>query len=120
MRETTDTNNNFPDKNIPDGTYTFKVLSATKKFSKKDNPFYVWKLERDGIACEQVLMPNMMGGLLRAIGCTETAPGKFDWDNEAVDGKTFVATVSHEPDKKDLNIMRQKMGDFKADESVPF
>ncbi len=121
MREEIDTNSSYPDRDIPDGTYTFKVLSIDKKFGgpKKDKPFYVWNLRYEGIDAEQVLMPNLMGDLLKILGCTETSPGKFDWDREALEGKEFDATVSHAPDKKGK--MRQNMGDFKASSAdVPF
>lgn len=122
-REQTDTNDNYPDKDIPDGTYEFKVLSATKKYGgeKKDKPFYVWKLEYEGVKGEQVLMPNMMGELLRALGCEETKPGQFDWDTELVVNQVFSATVSHEADKKNPAKIRQQMKDFKkVKEEAPF
>ncbi len=122
-REQTDTNDSYPDKDIPDGTYEFKVLNVTKKMggANKDKPFYVWKLEYEGVKGEQVLMPNMMGGLLKALGCMETAPGKFDWDTELVANQVFSAKVTHAPDKKDPSKMRQQMSDFRAvKEEAPF
>jgi hypothetical protein len=120
-REQTDTNDNYPDRDIPDGTYTFKINSVTKRYggANKDKPFYSWKLEYAGVKGEQVLMPNMMGGLLKALKCTETKPGHYEWDTDLVVNQEFEATVTHETDKK--GVLRQQMGDFKAaKEDIPF
>lgn len=122
-REITDTNDSYPDRDIPDGTYDFKVLRCEKKYggAKKDKPFYVWTLEYEGVKGEQILMPNMMGDLLRALGCPESKPGVFDWDTELVVNQVFKATVSHAPDRKDPNKIRQQMSEFKAvKEDIPF
>jgi hypothetical protein len=123
MREQTDTNDNFPDRDIPDGTYTFKIESVAKRYggANKDKPFYSWKLEYDGVKGEQVLMPKKMGGLLKVLGCTETTPGHFDWDTDLVQGQYFQATITHALDKK--GTMRQEMGLFnkaKDTDDVPF
>lgn len=120
-REQTDTNDSYPDRDIPDGTYQFKVESVVKRYggANKDKPFYSWKLEYEGVKGEQVLMPNKMGELLRALKCTETEPGKFDWDTELVVNQVFEATVSHKTDKK--GVLRQEMSDFKPiKEDAPF
>lgn len=121
-REQTDTNDSYPDKDIPDGTYEFKVISCQKKFGgkNKDKAFFVWKLQYEDLKGEQVLMPNKMGGLLKVLGCTEDKPGHFDWDTDAVEGKEFKATVSHAPDAKDPTKIRQEMGDFKEATGIPF
>lgn len=121
MRETTDTNDSYPDTDIPDGTYDFKVLGCEKKYGgkNKDKPFYVWKVEFEGVKGEQILLPNLMGDLLRVLNCTEVSKGKFDWDTDAVSGKEFTATVSHVQDKKDPAKIRQQMTDFKSPD-VPF
>lgn len=117
-RETTDTNSGYPDKNISDGKHTFNIISVIGK--QLGGAYgYVWKLEEDGKNYEQVLFPNEVGGLLKALECQETSPGKYEWETEAVVGKTFSATVSHIPDKKKPEVMRQKMTDFKSEE-VPF
>lgn len=120
MRETTDTTSRFADKSIPDGEHVFTVKNVKKKYggANKDKPFYVWLVSFKGKEGEQVLMPNMMGPLLKAIGCTEIKPGHYDWDTDAVEGKTFKATVSREPDKKDPSKMRQQMANF--EEELPF
>ena len=120
-RELTDTNDSYPDKDIPDGTYTFKVLSVEKKYggTNKDKPFFVWKVEYEGIKGEQVLMPNMMGDLLRTLKCKEDKPGHFDWETDLMVNQQFEATVTHEMDKGGK--VRQRMGNFKAvKEELPF
>jgi hypothetical protein len=120
-REITDTNDNYPDRDIPDGTYIFKVASVAKRYggSNKDRPFYSWKLEYEGVKGDQVLMPNKMGDLLRVLKCTETKPGSFDWDTDLVVNQEFEATVFHQTDKK--GVLRQEMSDFKAvKEEAPF
>jgi len=122
-REITDTNDSYSDKDIPDGAYNFKVIRVVKKLGGpyKDKPFYIWTLEYEGVQGEQVLMPNMMGGLLKVLGCTEIKPGHYDWDTDLVVNQVFLATVSHKADKKDPSKMRQYMDDFKAaKEDVPF
>lgn len=124
-REITDTNSNFSAKEIPDGPHDFKVISVVKKFggANKDKAFYVWALEYEGKSGEQALMPNMMGDLLRVLGCKEAEPNKFDWDTEDVVYSKFSAVVSHEPDKKDPSKIRQVMKEFKkvgAQEEIPF
>jgi len=117
MRETTDTNDSYPDRDIPDGTYIFKVESVVKRYggANKDKPFYSWKFEYEGVKGEQILMPSRMGELLRILGCTETEKGKFEFDTDIVIGKEFKATVSHAPDKK--GTMRQNMTDFKVSDA---
>lgn len=115
-RETTDTNSAFPDKNISDGKHTFTVKSVVGK--QLGGAYgYVWKLEEDGKAYEQVLFPNEIGPLLKILECSETSPGKYDWETDAVVGKTFSVMVSHIPDKKKRDVIRQKFTDF---DEVPF
>ena len=121
MREMADCNDSYPDQDIPDGTYEFKVISVAKRYggANKDKPFYSWKLEYEGVKGEQVTMPNKMGDLLRALGCEETSPGKFSWDTDLVVNQVFSATVSHKPDK--AGKIRQEMSDFKKiKEDAPF
>ena len=114
--ESTDTNGMYPDKNISDGKHTFTIKKVVGK------PLggaygYVWTLEEEGKTYEQVLFGNMMGGLLKVLGCSETSPGKYEWDTDAVTGKTFSTKVSHSPDKKNPSKMRQQMTDF---DEIPF
>lgn len=120
--EITDTVNKYANKELPDGARIFKVQGVEKKYGQKGGEFFIWKLAYDGGEGEQVLLPNMMSGLLRAIGCEEIEPNKFRWDTLAQDGKVFSATVSHKPDQKDPTKVRQHMSEFDAvkSEEIPF
>jgi len=123
MREEIDTNSNYSDSDIPDGTYGFEIVSCTRRYggANKDKPFYSFKLTYEGLKGDQILMPFKMGDLLRVLKCTETSKGKFDWDPESVNGKKFTATVVHEADQKDPTKIRQNMVDFKeTKEDLPF
>ncbi len=107
---------------LPDGRNAFRVLSVDKKYGKNNSEFFVWKLQHEKGEGEQLLMPNMMGGLLRVLKCIEAEPEVFNWDTFDQVNKTFLATVSHKPDAKNPNVIRQHMGDF-ADvdpNEVPF
>ena len=105
MREMTDTANLG---DLPDGPGLFKVVSVEKFYGKSE--FFVWQLAYEKGQGKQVLLPNMMGPLLRILGCDEVEPNKFDWETELQANKMFKATVSHAPDKN--GVMRQRMGDF--------
>lgn len=122
MRETTDTSRPSDRQKIPDGTYSFEIIKVTKMY-KGEVPYYIWTLEYEGGVGEQLLLPSMMGELLRTLGCKEIVPNKFDWDTEEVAGISFIATISHRPDKKKPEIIRQQMTDFKKvpkEEEIPF
>ncbi len=70
-----------------------------------------------------MLWPNSEGELLKVLGSTEVSKGVYDWDTELVVGKKFIATVTHEPDKKKPDVIRQNMKGFKVaktEEEVPF
>ena len=115
MMEETDTNSQYGNE-IPDGPHTFEVGTV-----RKVQGFYVWELDYDGTTGEQILFANQMGPLLRVLGCSETSPGKFQWDMDMQQGKKFEATVSRGPDKK--GVVRQNMNDFKKSEEkddIPF
>lgn len=122
MEETIDTSSQFPDRDIPDGTYTFRIEGIDRK-EKGTTVMYIFKLFYEGIHTEQLLLPSMMGPLLRILGCKETEKGKFKWDKDLLTGQSFVATVVHERDKKDATKIRQQMRDFKKsdmDADVPY
>lgn len=119
-RETTDTNSQFNDA-IPDGTYDFEVHKVVRK-EIKGKVGYEWSLDYGDQNGKQLFWPNQMGDLLRLLGCKETAPGKFDWETDLMEGQTFKATVSRKEDKKSGKTF-QMMGDFKkskVEESAPF
>src|SRR6266576_3007146 len=111
MEESIDTRGQF-DTSLPDGEREFRIEKITRK-EKGQTVFYVWQLSFDGEGDretgEQVLLPSMMGDLLRVLGCKETARGKFDWDRDLLPGMSFIATISREPDKKKPEIIRQQM-----------
>jgi hypothetical protein len=110
--EVTDTTNKYANQEIPDGTRTFRVISVEKRYGKKGGEFFIWKLAYEGGEGEQVLLPNMMGELLRVLKCTETEKNKFQWDTNEQGDKSFTATVSHKVDQQDATKIRQHMGDF--------
>lgn len=122
MQETIDTRGQF-DTSIPNGEREFRVEEVLRK-EKGKTVLYIWKLSFDGEeereSGEQVLLPSMMGDLLRVLGCEETAPmsKKFTWDRDALPGKYFIATVGQEPDKKDPTKIRQQMTGFKKSEKT--
>lgn len=113
MQEELDTANQF-DNDLPDGKRTFRTLDVEKKVLQSAT-IYIWHLSYAGSDGEQktgdqVLLPSMMGPLLRVLGFKETAKDKFLWDRELAAGLTFVGVVSHEKDKK--GVVRQQMKDF--------
>lgn len=122
MRETTDTNPNYPDETLPDGRNIFRVESV-KRMEKGKTVFYIWSLSYKANNQEwegtQVFLPSMMGGLLKVLGATEVKTGVYEWDTDLMEGKQFEATVSHAPDKKDPSKIRQHMSEF-AEEDLPF
>lgn len=111
--ELTDTENRFANQELPEGRRKFIVAGPVlKKYGKKGGEFFIWKLQYEGGIGEQVLLPNMMGDLLRILHCDEPEPNKFDWDTNEQEGKAFVATVKLVPDKNDPKIIRQHMGSY--------
>jgi len=118
MNETIDTRGQF-DTALPDGEREFRVEKIMRR-EKGPTIMYIWQLSFEGEeereSGEQVLLLNMMGDLLRVLGCKETSPKKFDWDRDLLPGTFFIATVSHEPDKKDPTKIRQQMTGFKKSE----
>lgn len=120
-REYTDTNSDFKNEPIPDGRHTFKILDV-RRHMKGTTKMYFWELEyEDGAEGTQLFLSNMMGDLLRILGCTETKKGEFEWETDMMVGKYFAATVSHVLDKK--GVERQQMDNFAISEKpdeVPF
>lgn len=125
--EITSTKNNFKKyPPIPEGRRRYVIAAPVKKlYGKNSSEFFVWTLQyqHNGENClgEQALMPNMMGPLLRVLGCQETEPENFDWDTDAVEGMAFVATTERQPDKKDPTIIRIHMSEYSGglDEDAP-
>lgn len=119
--EETDTTG-FEKEPIPDGENTFKVVSVNRV--EKVKGLYEWEVSTlDGNEYQHNMFANEMGDLLRLLGCNETSKNKFSWDTVLVEGRSFKATISHVPDKKDSSIIRQKMTGFKTaetDTGTPF
>lgn len=120
--EETDTSSNFEKTPIPDGDHEFTVICVDPV--EKVKGLYEWQLTADdGNDYQQNLFANEMGGLLRVLGCNETSKNKFSWDTVLVEKRKFLATVSHVPDKKNPDIIRQKMTNFRSspnDSGVPY
>jgi hypothetical protein len=112
-REILDTSSSYPDKEIPEGTYTFTVHIVTKK-DIKGKSGYEWGLEYDGKTVQVLMWPNQMGPLLRVLGVKEDPPNKFMLDTTELEGKKFTATAYK--DKKGY----QQLKDYKADDDIPF
>lgn len=123
VRESVDTSRKSG-KEIEDGTWNFTGIAMTKKYGgkNKDVPFYVLAVKYEKGDAEQILLPNMMGPLLRLMGAKETAPNQFDFDTDDFFGFKYQATVTSAADKKDPSKIRKHMGDFKEAEKdeVPF
>lgn len=121
-REMTDTTNKYQNQDLPDGRTAFRVVSVEKRYGKNNSEFFVWKLKHEKGEGDQLLMANMMAGLLRALKCDEVEPNKFDWDTFEQSGKAFLATVSHKPDDKNPTIIRQHMSEFAPidENEIPF
>ena len=120
MRKTTDTNPKYAERDIPDGEHEFEVIKVVD--GPKGSDRWVLRYDMD-VEGEQLLWPNDEGPLLRTLGCTEISAGVFDWETELMEGKKFIATVTHEADKKKPDVIRQKMRNFKASkeaDEVPF
>ena len=115
--ETTDTRGLFPEKNIKDGKHTFTVEKVVGK--QLGTAYgYVWTLEEEGNLYEQVIFGNEMGDLLALLGFKKKDQGKYVWDTDEAKGKKFDVTVSHAPDKKKPEVLRQKFSNY--EESLSF
>lgn len=123
-REITNTKSMFANQDLPDGRRLFMVVDdIVKKYGKSGAEFFIVTLQYQGGIGQQMFMPNMMGPLLKALGCQETEPNVWDWDTTEQAGKTFTATIAHQPDKKDPTKMRQHMSEIekvKDEKEIPF
>jgi hypothetical protein len=90
MIEEIDTNNDYSDKIIPDGQYTFTTLG----FRKVKSSYAVALSYGDGIEGEILMFGNEMGPLLKVLGCAEgSAPGKYVLNTDIAVGVTFSAKI---------------------------
>lgn len=116
MMEETDTTNKFAP--LPDGPNVFQIISIEKFFTPSE--FWSFSLKYSSGEGVQTFFANMLGPVLRVLGCEETTPNRFMWDSDLQVNKYFKATVSHAPDKK--GILRQHMNSFEKvnEETIPF
>src|SRR5882672_237925 len=110
MREETDVSGSFHD-DIPDGTYDFTIKKVVRK-EVQEKKAYEWILEYDGTKGKVLTWPNQIAELLPLLGAEKQPDGKYSWDTDLVEGKTFKATVSHQTTKKGKVVC--VLTDFKA------
>src|ERR1700680_3621309 len=98
MREETEVSGNYND-DIPDGTYDFEISKVVRKevLGKKA---YEWTLEYGDQEGKVLTWPNQIGELLVILGAEKQPDGKYSWDTDLVEGKTFRATITHPTTKK--------------------
>lgn len=119
MREETDVSGSFND-DIPDGTYAFEIDKVVRK-EVAGKKAYEWFLSYNGTSGKILTWPNQIADLLPLIGAEKQPDGKYSWDTELVEGRTFKATVTHPTTKKGKVVCA--IGDFKVSEedgSTPF
>ena len=119
MREETDVSGMFND-DIPDGTYDFEIHKVVRK-EVQGKKAYEWTLEYGDRSGKVLTWPNQIGDLLAILGAEKQPDGKYSWDTDLVEGKTFKATVTHPTTKKGKVVCA--LSDFKAskeDGSTPF
>jgi hypothetical protein len=121
--EITDTNSQFGDE-IPNGTYDFKVEKVVRK-EISGKKAYEWTLNYDEGQGKVLTWPSQVGPLLLLLGAKEDPEkkGHYLWETDLMTGKTFKATISHDPDKKNPSKIYQNMKDFKKSEvteDIPF
>ena len=119
MIQEIDTTNKFASE-LPDGENVFTITGIERFYSPAD--FWVFSLSYAGGNGQQTFFANMLGPLLRILGCEEFAPNKFRWDPDLEINKSFRATISHAPDKKNPEKIRQHISNFSkaTDDSIPF
>lgn len=119
-QEILDTSSKYPDKEIPDGTYTFQIKSVSKK-SIGDKTGYEWVLEYDGNRAQVLFWPSQMGPLLRVLGVKESEKDKFMFDTMEVEGKVFKGTAfKMEKNGKTYQNLKDFVTAEVKDDSIPF
>lgn len=124
MREETDVSGEFRD-DIPDGTYDFSVHRVVRK-ELQGKKAYEWSLDytnANGAECTGKVLtwPNQIKDLLVILGAEKLPDGKYSWDTDLVEGRTFRATVTHPTTKKGKVVCA--IGEFKEsdkEEATPF
>ena len=116
MRETTDTSQHFELQ--PEGQYTMTVNGRPEKrrTSGGKTTYRIWKFKVITGGSTKIisilLFPWESEELLAALGAVEVDKHKWDWDDEAVDGKTIIANIRHVPDNN--GDLREKLFDVTA------
>lgn len=96
MIEDIDTNDDYSNKEIPEGRRKFRVVPGSPR---KVGKTYFWKFSYSSDEGEQKdgdigFFPNTMGELLKALGCKESdKPGKYTLNTDVTDGGEIEATV---------------------------
>jgi hypothetical protein len=119
MREETDVSGGYND-DIPDGIYDFEIAKVVRK-EVAGKKAYEWTLEYGSEVGKVLTWPNQIADLLPLLGAEKQPDGKYSWDTDLVEGKTFRATVTHQTTKKGKVVC--VMGDFAVsakEESAPF
>lgn len=95
MIQEINTNNDYSDKEIPDGRRKFTVVAGSPR---KVGKTYFWTFSYTSDEGEQKngdigFFPNTMGPLLKALGCQETETGKYTLNSDLTDGGSIEAEV---------------------------
>jgi len=91
----TDTNGGIFER----GKYTFRVVDIPMEVDVKGYKAWQWSFEADTedgpLPYQERFMVWLVGPLLRALGCKEITPGKFDWNPTDVFGRAVNAEIIH-------------------------
>lgn len=111
VRQTTDTSG----RNLtPENHYEATI---TKILRKEPKGFIIYEWSFEALVNNKPLFftvgmfPSQMSELLRTLGAVETAPSKFDWDDEDYIGVTLSFNLLHVADKK--GVIREQLADIK-------
>lgn len=116
MMEDTDATNKF--EPLPDGTNVFQIMKIEKFYAPAE--FWAFQLKHAKGEGSQTFFANMLGPVLRVLGCEEYEPNKFRWDSELQTNKFFKATVSHALDKKGIERSHMKAFEKVDENTVPY
>lgn len=79
--------------------YLFLIEDARESKIKEIPCFefdFVYENEAGLQTWKKKMFKNQIGGLLKACGCKEVSPGRFDWEVEQVRGKYIKCNVVHD------------------------
>ena len=105
---------------VPENHYV-AMINDVKEKTVKQYVLYEWSFESDDngkpFYFGLTMFSSQMAELLRALGCSETTPNKFEWDSDAVIGNTVEFNVCHVADKK--GVIREQISDIKLLSTKP-